>query len=1081
MRDLVRASSKVQYNHSSKDNAMKKLLTSVLFSLVFMPGLVLAQSATIEGTVVDATGEPLIGANVIIEEMVLGASTDLNGKYSFVVPADMVEGQTVTLFTGYVGYSDMRKSITLNSGLQTHDFQLEEDLLKLDEVVVTGVTEATPTKKLAFTVSKLDSPALQQAPGSSAVESLQGKVAGASVIRNSGAPGDAISVRLRGSTSITGSSEPLYIVDGVILGANQVDIGALDIESMEVVKGAAASSLYGARAQNGVVNIKTKRGSDLALNQTRITFRNEFGINDLENNLDANQAHPFLLNASGQFLDPDGNVIPYGPGVIEDNVFNGVAFADKPYANTQAELFDAFDTFFDPGNTMTNYISVSQNGLKTNFHASFANTEEAGILTGLNGYERKEARINLDHRISRVLSFSASGFYSQSTSDAPESSIGQSTVFGNPFFGIMFTNPLVNLSARDDDGNLFVQADPLAVEENPLYVIENSDIEQRRSRTLGSFRGEYRPADWVRLEGNFSYDRSDRDQAEFYDRGYETIDPNAINDGQVERRNAFTEAVNYDVTASFNRSFGDFTLRSQLKYQHEFQDGLSEFIIGSGLVAQGNFDLSNIRNDSQISRGNTRTRIISDGYYGTFGIDFQDKYIADFLIRRDGSSLFGEDERWHNYFRVSGAYRVSEEDWWPVGATIPEFKLRASYGTAGGRPRFEAQYETFTLTNGQLNKNTLGNSLLKPELQKELELGVDIGILDRVFVEFVYADSEVEDQLLLVPLAGYFGFASQWQNAGTLASETFEVSVNANLIRTRDMSLDLGVIFDRTTQEITEFDTNPYQGGPNNGFFFREGETLGSMYGWQVVEGVSDLPTEAQGFADLFDVNDDGYLVAVGAGNTFQDGISSQLWGTTVDVGGVSYDWGMPIRRTEADGTQFTKIGDVLPDFNIGVPINFRYKGFRAGMLWNAQVGGDIYNFTKQWSYRDGRAADQDQSGKADGLKKPTDYYEFLYDATAANSHFIEDGTYVRLRELSLGYTFERAQLARVFGNALSRVTLSFIGRNLFTFTDYTGFDPEVGSTEVNADTGGDVTLYRVDNFEYPNFRTFTGRLEIQF
>ena len=325
---------------------MKKLLTSAFLSLFLLPGLVMAQSATIEGTVIDENGDPLIGANVIIAELVLGASTDLNGQYAFSVPANLVNGQSVTLQTGFIGYTSQEMSITLNAGTQTHDFQLEQDLLKLDEVVVTGVTEATPTKKLAFTVSKLDTEKIQQAPASSAVESMQGKIAGASIVKNSGAPGESVSVRLRGSTSITGSSQPLYIVDGIILGANQVDIGALDIESMEVVKGAAASSLYGARAQNGVINITTRRGTNIPLNQTRVTIRNEFGLNELENNLVTNSAHQYTTNASGQFLDVDGNVVPYGPDAAINRPFNGVSFYDTQYAG---ETFDAFDTFFDPG------------------------------------------------------------------------------------------------------------------------------------------------------------------------------------------------------------------------------------------------------------------------------------------------------------------------------------------------------------------------------------------------------------------------------------------------------------------------------------------------------------------------------------------------------------------------------------------------------------------------------------------------------------------------------------------------------------------------------------------------------------
>ncbi|CAN0503472.1 unnamed protein product, partial [Laminaria digitata] len=583
----------------------------------------------------------------------------------------------------------------------------------------------------------------------------------------------------------------------------------------------------------------------------------------------------------------------------------------------------------------------------------FTNLDEAGVLQGLDGFNRKSVRMNLDHRLANNLSLSGSGFYSTSSNDSPRSSSSEGTSFFNPFFGIMFTSPLANLEARDENGDLFVQADPLSVEENPIYIIENSDISNDRSRVLGNFRAAYAPAEWVDLEANFSYDRSDRDQREFYDRGFNSIDPSDVNNGRIERRNALAEATNYDVTASFRKAVGNLTLRSQLKYQHENFQQLTEFITGNTLTALGISDLSNV--NGEITTGNTTTEIRADGYYATFGIDFDDKYIVDFLIRRDGSSLFGADERWHNYYRASAAYRVSEEDWWPLADAIPEFKLRGSYGTAGGRPRYEAQYETFALSDGILSKNTLGNKDLKPELSTELELGVDIAFSDRVFLEVVYADNVIEDQLLQVPLAGYFGFASQWQNAGTLESNTFEVSLNTTLLRTRDMSLDVGVIFDRTRQEISEFNTNAFRGGPQTAFYYRDGEVLGAMYGTVLVSDAAELPTGST--AGNFQMNDDGYLVAVGAGNTFQEGISKSLWGTTVEDNGTTYQWGLPIKRIEEDGSNFGQIGDVLPDFNIGVPVNFRFKGFNAGMLWNAQIGGDVYNFTNQWSYRDGRAA----------------------------------------------------------------------------------------------------------------------------
>ena len=1066
--------------------------------LLLLPGLALAQNTTISGSVTDDEGEPLIGANVVIESLVLGASTDIDGRYSFQVPATNV-GRSLVLTAKYIGFTDQTRTITLTAGSMTEDFVLSLDLLNLDEVVVTGVSEATPRKKLAFTVDQVSSEEITLAPASNPVSSLQGKVAGASVLAASGQPGDAVNVRLRGSTSITGNSQPLYIVDGVILGANQVDIDALDIENVEIVKGAAASSLYGSRAQNGVIQITTRRGNNIPLNQTRVTVRNEFGISGLRDNLVTNLSHDLQVDASGNFLNADGvkNTCDgclangYGPGTLQQKNDNGAAFYDQPY---QGQLFDAFDQFFDPGNTWTNYVGISQNSSKTNFLASFTNVEEQGAIKGLQGFNRKSFRVNLDHRIQSNLTFSASGFYSQSTNDAFQSALASNSRF-NPFFGLMFTNPLVNLEDVDENGELKVQADPLAVEENPIYLITNTDVEQRRSRILGNFRARWSPRAWLDLESNFSYDRSDRDELEFYDIGFDTIDPDVVNDGRIERRNAVSEAINADVTASFRKSFGQLTTRAQLKAQIEDFDQLSEFVIGNNIVTVGITDLSNVESDGaggEKLTGNTASIVRSEGYYGTVGIDYADRYIADFFIRRDGSSLFGSEERWQTYFRASGAWRLSEEAWWPARNTLTEFKLRGSIGTAGGRPRFEAQYETLELDNGTLTKATLGNAFLKPELQTETELGLDVAIRDRVFVELVYADTKVEDLLLAVPLAGYFGFASQWRNAGTIESSTFEANINANLINTRNVGLDLGVIFDRTRQEITEFDANAFRGGPRTLFFFRNGEDLGAMYGNKWITDTSELPAGAD--PGFFDVNDDGYVVAVGQGNTFRDGFSTncsdgdgnptECWGTTVDVNGESYNWGRPIKFfDDEEQTDIVQIADAVPDFNVGVNTTFRYKGFNLYMLWGAQVGGDVYNFTKQWSYRDGRAADQDQGGKAEDLKKSTAYYEDLYDATARNSHFVEDATYLKLRELSVGYTFDRRQLRKVFGNTLHAVSISLIGRNLLTFTDYTGFDPEVGDSGIDTtnNVGGDASLFRVDDFNYPPFRTYRAKLEIQF
>jgi len=1079
---------------------MKQIYYYFLTLTVFLfPGLSNAQSV-ISGTVTDDTGEPLIGANVIIEALVVGGSTDVEGNYSFQVPSGN-EGQEYEIVARYIGYSDQVRPITIGSGIMTEDFVLEIDLLQLDEVVVTGVSEATPRKKLAFTVSQVDSEDLILAPAANPIASLQGRVAGVSALAFSGAPGAAVGVRLRGSTSINESNSPLYIVDGVVLGSSTIDIDALDVANIEIVKGAAASSLYGSRAQSGVINITTKRGTSIPLNQTRVTIRNEFGISSVTKSPQTNTSHDQQVDGSGNFLDGSGSINTcnpseyclsngYGPGIVQDQNPHGAAFFDNPYQGT---LFNAFEEIFDPGNTWTNYVGISQNSSKTNFLASFTNVVEQGSIIELDGMQRRSFRVNLDHRIRQNLTLSSSVLYSQSTNDGLTGVPG-SDAFFNPFFGIMFTNPLVSLTAVDPQTeDLRIRADPLSVEENPLYLLRNTQISRSRSRLLGNVRARWSPQQWIDVESSFSYDRGDRDQDEFYDIGFASVDPSAINSGRIERRNIVSEAINYDLTVSLRKRFGNFTTRGQLKSQIEISDYFSEFAVGSNLVTVGLKDLSNVKQfcgeencDTGIRNfGNFTQTIRSEGYYATAGMDYMDKYIADVLVRYDGSSLFGAEERWQPYYRGSLAWRVAEESFWPDNTPISELKLRASLGTAGGRPRFQAQYETLLLDDGQLSKSTLGNSFLKPELQTELELGLDVGVLDKIFLELVYADTKVEDILLAVPLAGLYGFGSQWRNAGDLSTNTIEASVNANVINSRDMSIDLGFVFDRTRQEISRFESNPFLGGPESLFFFRDGNIMGAMYGNEFIKDLSGLPTGVE--PSLFDINDDGYVVPVGSGNSYTSGAGpdgvlggeDDLWGTMVEAGENSYRWGIPIKYyDEENETDRVRIGTGLPDFNLGFNSTFTYKGLQVFMLWGAQIGGDVYNFTKQWSYRDGRSADQDQGGKEEGMKKSTTYYEVLYDATAKNNHFVENATYLKLRELSVGYTFDRQKLSNIFGDALHSLSASIVGRNLITFTGYSGFDPEVGD---DGNAGWDPTLYRVDNFSYPATRTLRAKLEIQF
>ncbi len=1105
---------------------MRKFLTFLIIGVLSLfPVIAFGQgSATIAGKVTDVDGNALPGANVVIKSLNLGAATDINGDYTFIVPAKYVQGQQVKITARFIGFQHKTDTINLKPGTIAVDFALAIDILNMDAIVVTGLVDETPRTKLAFSVGRIDEQVLEHAPAVSPENALRGRIAGVKVIKGSGRPGSSASVILRGATSINASgrsNEPLYVIDGIIIdpsvvGSPMNDISGEDIESIEVVKGAAGASLYGSRAANGVINIKMKRGKNLALNQTRIKVRNEFGFNQLPNKLDLTRHHFFkvattsysddkgksvtpgdFIDANGNWLDPrldgvravdtytstapDGNFDPTG-FAFQDNDYKYVATgvttdADGNFIEPTllSSPFDQMDRFFDSGAFYSNTISISRNMRSSNFSLSLGNYNEGGILPGLNGQERRSVRISLDHKLSDQLELGMSGYFSQSSFEQENPGSGI-----NPFYAITFMAADADLSLRDEDGELFAAPDPYSVEENPLYALETVDRDDGRKRTMANFRLRYNPVTWFNLEGDFSYDRSDRNNDRYWPIGFQTTSATSTNDGRFRRFTGDDETINGSIIASLNREFGDFGVRMKARSLFERAD-ISNFVGRATQLA--------VRDVRNLEIGNSEINVItsnieqirSEGYSFITALDYKDKYIGDFLIRQDGSSLFGPDERWHTYYRASGAYRLSQESWWPF-AGIQEFKLRGSYGTAGGRPRFSARFETWSVSAGILSKQNLGNNDLKPEFSKETEFGMDMTFMDRFTLELTYAKSVVEDQLLFVPLRAYSGYQNQWQNAGTLETSTFEASLNGIIKQSRDFNWIFGINFDRTKQDLTELSSliPPYV--YNSIFFIKEGEELGVMYGDKWLESAGNLPPGIP--ANQFQVNDDNYLVWVGEGNNYTDGIAKELWGLTSDPitdsngNDHTYKWGFPVLTENEAGETFLKMGNIIPDFNLGFSNTINWKGLTLFTLFDAQFGGDIYNNTNQWGLREEKLGEVDQSGKSDGLKKPFFYYDELYNTNKRNSHFVEDGTYMKLRELSVRYSFRQNQLGSFFSGFLSNLTIGVVGRNLFTITDYKGYDPEVGST---GGQGGSAVLTRIDAFGYPNFRSFTGILELEF
>lgn len=1003
---------------------------------------------SLAGTITDSqTGEQLIGATVYIEELEQGVSSDVNGEYTF----DSLPSGEYTVRFSYIGYRVQSISVTIDSGENNLNIELRPDLFGLDEVVVTGVVGDTESKRLPFTVQRVTSRDLEMVPSISAGGAIRGKVPGVTIVQGSGEPGVGMSVLLRGATSISGSNEPLYIVDGVILGSDIVDVESLDIESVEVIKGAAAATLYGSRAANGVIHIRTKRGANMAEGATRITVRNEIGYNELVHNPGINQSHNYILSGDPEnpWTDNDGN--PSSNRFGRASYPGDTSFMDQEYP---VPTYDHIDRFFVSKPFYTNHLSISRRMGGTNYTASFNNTQNTGIMRDTDGYNRKNLRLNLDSQIVDNLTTSASLYYARSVRD----DVGGFT----PFFDMLFVQPDVDLNARDENGRYRYEGDPTSNYNNPLFDVYAIDRTRKRNRLMGSADVRFNPLDWLELSGNFSYDRVDIRNEDYWPTWYNHVNSAAFREGGLSYSDSHNEAINASLTTTINWDFGDIATRSQFRVLHESSESEGFSASGQRFLVEGSRSLG-ATDDTRQNMGSSLSTIKAEGYYLLTNLDYKGKYIVDAMGRRDGSSLFGADERWHTYYRLSGAYRMAEEDWFDI-YPIDEFKFRASIGTAGGRPGFTHQYETWSVSGSSVTKGNLGNRDLKPEFATEKEFGFELGLYERVFLDLTYANTVTKDQILLVPLVSYFGFNNQWQNAGTVESNTFEASLRAYVIQQQNTSLSFTVLFDRTRSTMTKFDRPDQLVGRY--FFRRDGEDFGNMYGPTWITNRNQLQETLGGdYSQYFDRNDDGYMVPVGNGNTWRD----MMWGETVvaEDGTELGPWGYPILNEDP----LTFMGNTVPDFSLAFGTNFRYRSFSLYTLLEGQFGFDIYNRTRQQIKRDNISWEQDQRGKPDSEKKPVNYYQSLFRAGSPSSHYVEDGTYMKIREIALRYRLDHRTLGSVFGGAIDNISISLIGRNLFTITNYTGYDPEVGGNP----------LQREDFRVYPNFRTVTGSIEIQF
>ena len=1011
------------------------------------------QVKSVSGVVRDETGETLPGVNVIVKGTTTGVSSDFDGNYQI----DVAEGETLVF--SFMGYLD---SEVVVSGDNVYNVYMEPSYNVLDEIIVSGVASGTSKKKMSVSVTKVKADALNQVPQSSVSSSLQGKVPGVTVTSSNGSPGSGSSIQLRGATSLVGGSNPMILVDGVIMQGSLSDINVDDVESMEVVKGAAASALYGSRAANGVVVIITKRGSSLKDGQTTVTLRNEIGTQQVAKYLDLAKSHVYELDHTWQDVDtytkykfvnyPSDYVGGWDPAIVGSRKQKEDGYMDLPYRlehDLQADMFT-------DGLSYTNYIGVGHRVNQTNMFVSFENNADQGVIVETGGYKRQSFRVNLDHSISENVKISASNNYITTSNDKVPGGT-------DAFFNVLFMEPDVNLFAKNENGQPY-QYYPnhwSTQINNPLYDLKVKEANSTKTRFLGAYDLQWRFTDWLSFKGSYAVESQDYTNVLYTPKGsyvgmkYEDGEPTGLvkSEGSYSKKTSKIFNQNLRATLNFSQTWGELDFNGKLSYLYE-DNHYESMVAQGGRLQLSNLPSLNYVNQEDSQAYDTLEDIKAENYFAIASFVYMDRYIFDALYRRDGSSLFGENEKWHNYFRVSGAYRISQDFTIPG---IDEMKIRGAYGTAGQRPLFHYQYETMTINNGIYSKQNLGNKDLKPAKSAELEVGLDVSFLGRFNVELTYSETHGTDQFINAPLmSAYGGFRNQWQNAAELKTNTFEAMFNANIVRTEDWTWDATITFDKTQSKITKLDVPGYRTGPRSAFKIAEGEVFGGMYGVDFVRTLDQMQAQLPEGSSISDyvVNRDGVVVK------------------KADVGTLSE---RAIALLDENGAEKeVKIGDINPDFRLGLNTTVSYKNFSLYMLWQWKQGGDMYNGTAQYLVRDNRHAMMDQIYTKPEEKKTVNYYQSLYDAQAVNGYWVEDATYVRLKEASIYYNLDQSSLGKV-GNYIQNIRMGVVGRNLLTFTGYSGYDPEAAYS-VN---GG--PTYAFDNYGYPNFRSYSFSIELKF
>ena len=1024
---------------------------TLVLGLQFFTIMLIAQ-VRITGRVTGPDGKAVPAISVQVRNTTIGTITDAEGNYT--LNADLKPGTHTLEFSG-VGFKSTSQTITVGSASSiSANVQLAEDALNMEEVVVTGVSAGTTRRQLGSYVSTVRGDDLTKGATGNVLAALQGKTAGAQIIQNSGDPAGGISVRLRGISSINSSSEPLYIVDGIIvnnsttrvtntsgnydgqnfvgtIGQNRLaDINPADIERIEVLNGAAAAAIYGSRANAGVVQIFTKRGSTGA---PVVSFSTSVMVSELRKAVKVNRAPT-------KFGGP-----PDGPSAQTQDILTPAWTTTTPVTR-----YDYNDYIFRTGIGTDNTVSVSGGRDKTKYYVSGSYFYNQGIVKNTD-FRRFSFRTNIDQAINDKLSFTLGLNYINSASD--EKPDGNS--FFSPLNSINIIGNFHDLWTRDAVGNIKAIGERQRV--NPVSVIEDIKQRQETNRMLASTSLKWKAFRNFTLDytmGIDNYTQAGKTfippfayavNTAFYGGGL-SLDPAQNGYASTATNNYFQ--INNEINGTYQARINDnLSSTTQLGYSLQYEKSSYSLLQGRGLAP---FVETAAGASTLLPGADARGELSVSGAYLQQNFKFKNHLFITGAIRVDGSSVFGEDERNQVYVKGSGSYILSGADFWErssVSKWWNLFKLRIAYGESGNLTGI-GPYDRFNSYSGIgflgrtsfFSSSTLANTNVKPERQKELELGTDLGFFDnRLGIGFNYYIKEVNDLLINRVIAPTTGFSSLLDNLGSLENKGFEIIVNGGIIRKNDLRWDVTGIFNhnrneavRIGQALTLLSTNG--GAP---VAILEGQPIGVFYG------------------TFFAVDASGNQIKNPSGIPVTErGVQNSALVYTTQRDGSGLPTGTVLRKV---------IGDPNPDFTASLVNELSYKKFNLRIQLDAVQGVDVFN--ADWRTRqgvgNGEIAEQEHNGQL-----PRGYVLGVYNIEEWR---IDDGSFVKLREVSLGYDFGK------ISNIFSNLSVSLSGRNLISWDDYKGYDPEVNA-------GGQSTILRgIDFGSVPIPRTFSFGIQAKF